>query len=148
MSGKPGTTWHGRTMAERFWMKVRKTSSCWLWEAVVNADGYGQFRKTSRGPMVGAHRVAWELTRSPIPKGMMPDHLCRNRNCVNPDHMEIVTNRVNVLRGIGACAIHARKTHCPEGHPYDVKDRDGRRCRTCRNRQARQLYHSKKGASA
>lgn len=79
-----------------------------------------------------AHRVAYELLIGPIPAGMTLDHLCRNRLCVNPVHLEAVTNRVNILRGTSPAAIHARKVACPNGHPYSGRERRGTRiCHTC-----------------
>lgn len=83
-----------------------------------------------------AHRAAYELLIAPIPNDKVIDHLCRNPSCVNPDHLEVVTQRENILRGIGPSAIHARKTHCPRGHPYSgdnlyISPNRQRRCRTC-----------------
>ncbi|MBO0884191.1 MAG: HNH endonuclease [Mycobacterium sp.] len=89
----------------------------------------------------GAHVFAYELLVGPIPTGMQLDHLCRNRSCVNPDHLEPVSQRVNLLRGATQPAFNTAKTHCPQGHPYEgdnlAFNRDGSRfCRTCsRDRQ-------------
>ena len=92
--------------------------------------------------MVMAHRAAYEVRIGPIPDGMVIDHLCRNRACINPAHMEPVTNRENVLRGTGPSAQHARKTHCNYGHAYDDQNtmhRRGRRhCRKCALRATRE----------
>ncbi len=67
-----------------------------------------------------------------IPEGMQLDHLCRVRCCINPDHLEVVTQRENILRGNGTAAVHAKKTHCPQGHEYSYRDKRGRRvCRIC-----------------
>ena len=83
------------------------------------------------GRRVYAHRWAWEQVRGQIPKGLVVDHLCRVRWCCNPDHMELVTNRENILRGISPAADHARKTTCSKGHPYRTR-KDGKRyCPTC-----------------
>jgi hypothetical protein len=116
---------------ERFWKRVQKTESCWLWLAGHNGDdGYGIFRV--HGRPVLAHRFAYELLVGPIPAGMELDHLCRVRHCVNPDDLEPVTTRENILRGFGRGAIQARRTHCPRGHPYDVVYKNGRRgCARC-----------------
>jgi hypothetical protein len=83
-----------------------------------------------------AHRVAYEIYRGPIPEGLVLDHLCRNRQCVNPSHLEAVENRTNILRGTGFAAHHARKSHCPQGHEYGTEntylDKGGmRHCRAC-----------------
>lgn len=114
---------------------------CWEWTAGIDGAGYGQLAvqngegKTS----AKAHRLVYELLRGPIPEGLELDHLCRNRRCVKPGHLEPVTHAENVSRG-RAGAHHAAKTHCPQGHPYDEantyvrKDRVNRRqCRACAN---------------
>jgi len=80
-----------------------------------------------------AHRAVYESERGPIPEGMTLDHLCRNRGCVNPDHLEPVTNRENILRGVSPSAVHAAKTHCRCGLDYDSVDRNGfRYCSRCK----------------
>jgi hypothetical protein len=107
---------------ERFWSKVdydvHDTSRCWTWEAHKTRGGYGQFGIYS-GQMVSSHRLAYELEVGVIPDGLDLDHLCRNRSCVNPNHLEPVSEKENALRGIGPTAVNARKTHCPRGHHYD-----------------------------
>lgn len=124
------------TMHSRFWAKVRKDPStgCWEWTAATS-DGYGHFA-VKKGDIRAAHRVAWEMLRGPVPDGLHIDHLCRNRACVNPDHMEPVSCRTNILRGIGPSARHAIKTHCPQGHEYSPDNtyhyRGQRHCRACR----------------
>lgn len=120
------------TLAERFWAKVDKTEGCWNWTASRQARAsYGQINVGGR-PML-AHRVAWELERGPVPAGMQLDHLCRNRACVNPAHLEPVTLRVNVLRGVGPTAVNAAKTECKRGHTLDdaYVYKGMRFCRTC-----------------
>jgi len=128
----------------RFWNQVDTTGAhrespqlwdgCWNWLGSIKPDGYAQIRV--HGIKKYAHRVAYELAGLVIPKGMQLDHLCRNRKCVNPLHLEPVSNRTNALRGISPFAENARKTHCPSGHPYDeanTKWYQGRRyCKACR----------------
>jgi hypothetical protein len=133
---------HGRSAAERFWPRVRKTASCWIWEG-SRRRGYGQF--SFNGRPVAAYRWAYEALRGPVPAGMELDHLCRNPSCVNPDHMEPVSHRENVLRGDAPTARHARKTHCKRGHPFDEANthvaRDGSRtCRICAREGNRRRY--------
>jgi hypothetical protein len=126
------------TPLERFVAKfvVDKKTGCWLWTAYTRKDGYGVFGVTS-GDTWLAHRWAYEQWVGPIPKGLTIDHLCRVRNCVNPDHMEPVPPGVNTLRGDTFQARNAAKTHCPKGHEYYVvNDRGWRRCRTCGNEQS------------
>ena len=131
--------------AERFWTKVNFTGPvpehrpelgpCWLWTASTT-KGYGGFGDS--GLMVRAHRWAYEFCVGPIPEGLTLDHLCRVKACVNTDHLEPVTQRVNVLRSpVGLTAINARKTHCYRGHAFTEKNTylmkaGGRRCKECR----------------
>lgn len=125
----------------RFWTKVDKAApnGCWVWTAAT-VKGYGRFALAGM-PGALAHRVSYTITRGPIPDGLTLDHLCRNRACVNPDHLEPVTVQVNTLRGEAVSARAARATHCPQGHPYDAENtwmEKGRKrhCRTCnRDRQ-------------
>jgi hypothetical protein len=95
----------------------RSVDGCWIWPGDIDPKGYG--RVFFRGKQRKAHRVAFELLKGAIPKGLEPDHLCRVRACFNPNHMEVVTHRVNSLRGDGVPAKNARKTHCTWGHPFD-----------------------------
>lgn len=135
----------------RFWAKVNKDGPvpdyrpelgpCWFWTGAQTSDGYGQFWLGRK--LVSAHRFAYELLVGPIPSGLTIDHLCRNHHCVNTDHLEPVTNEENVLRGNGYMACNARKTHCPQGHPYDAENthrnrRGGRRCRECNREYSRE----------
>jgi hypothetical protein len=113
---------------------LESASGCWLWLGQKNSKGYGRVQVAK--VMRAAHRVIYELLVGPIPKCLSVDHLCRVRNCVNPAHMDLVTTRVNVLRGQGHTAANARKTACKRGHPLGganlYVDRLGhRRCRIC-----------------
>ncbi|MFH9014005.1 HNH endonuclease signature motif containing protein [Streptomyces sp. NPDC017943] len=125
---------------KRFWLNVAKRDDgCWFWTASKNTGGYGHFMYG--GQRGNAHRFAYEALVGPIPEGLVLDHLCRVRHCVNPDHLEPVTMRVNSLRGEGPSAKNAVKTHCKQGHEFSasntyVTPRGRRQCRTCqRSRQ-------------
>ena len=126
----------------RFWAKLHVHSNgCWEWLGQCNADGYGRIQvgSTRDGSRTSGyvHRWAYQHLIGMVPHGMELDHLCRVPQCANPHHLEPVTHRENMLRGPNACAVHARKTHCPQGHPYsgtNLKVRRGRReCRACQN---------------
>ncbi|KKL58908.1 hypothetical protein LCGC14_2220650 [marine sediment metagenome] len=132
-----------RPSEERFWSKVvfPEDSDCWLWAASINNNGYGEFWAGDK--YVKAHRWAYEYLIGPIPAGLTIDHLCRNRPCVNPAHMEAVTHAENVRRGARAAAFR-NKTHCPRGHPYSEENTyitasGWRRCRACNRDYMRRL---------
>lgn len=122
-------------------------SGCWLWFGPTYPNGYGcvSHEKREIGKSRMAHRISYEMHRGPIPQGLVIDHLCRNRGCVNPAHMECVTFRENCIRGVGLAKGHdfnRRKTHCPQGHPYDAENTyrrpDGSRaCRECNREKCR-----------
>lgn len=121
---------------DEFWVHVNKSgeNGCWTWSGSLTPKGYGKFWDGAR--MVRAHRYAYECLRGAIPAGLQIDHLCRVRNCVNPDHMEPVTVRVNVLRGVSFSAINALRTHCMRGHEFTADNtywnKGKRECRICR----------------
>lgn len=129
------------------------TSPCELWRGSVDREtGYGFIFAGTKA--LRAHRVAWEAKHGPVPEGLVLDHLCRNRACVNLDHLEPVTHRVNVLRGVGPTARNAAKTHCNRGHELAGanmrRDRRGRRvCHQCELIQSRKkraaIRESRKG---
>lgn len=109
-------------------------NGCLVWTGAPRAD-YGLVML--RGKRFGVHRVTYEYIVGPIPRGLVLDHLCRNTRCVNPEHLEPVTDRVNILRGTSFSAQNAVKTTCPNGHEYDTAIPGGRGCRTCRNEATR-----------
>lgn len=133
------------TPSERFLAKVEfQPDGCWYWTASVTNGGYGRFLAGDKTRV--AHRVAYEWAKGPVPAGLQLDHLCRVRHCVNPDHLEPVTARENVLRGEGSAAFNARKTHCKRGHELagdNMFIKQGQRiCRRC------QLDHHARWARA
>lgn len=118
----------GQPILERFFDKVEITESCWLWTAGTLKGGYGQFKIGETCNQ--SHRLSYEWFVGPIPDGLVIDHLCRTHNCVNPDHLEPVTPRENVLRSapvLSGC--------CKRGHPFEGKNlvryRGQRVCRAC-----------------
>ena len=125
-------------MSELFWKKVAKTDSCWLWKGHTHhRDGYG--RVMLKGKVRQAHRISYELLRGPVPEGTELDHICRTKNCVNPDHLRAVTQRVNSIENRGGpVAASAAKTHCLRGHPLSGENlknsvrANGRMTRDCR----------------
>lgn len=150
----------------RFLAKVEPGSEtgCWMWTACIAGGGYGYLTVETGKPRV-AHKLAYEHWIGPVPDGLTLDHLCHSndpecpgggdclhRRCVNPDHLEPVTRGENVLRGVGFAAVNARKTHCPEGHPYDeantyVNPVSGYRiCRACGRERNIQRYRDDRDA--
>lgn len=131
-----------------FWSRVRMGSmghrgaECWMWIGGFSGEGYGSC--TFDGTTHAAHRLAYELLVGPIPEGLYIDHLCRTRGCVNPRHMQPVTNAENIRRGIAADRnreLAAARMTCGAGHPWDEDNTAfaaGRRsCRTCQRLFAR-----------
>lgn len=125
-------------LPDRFWSKCipEPNSGCWLWLAGLTGKGYGSFSFNGRSRE--AHIVARDTLAGPIANGLVSDHLCRTRSCVNPAHIEAVTHRTNILRGEGVAARRARQLSCVRGHALtgpgaDVRiTRQGsRQCRAC-----------------
>ena len=151
------------TVFERIEQKFipEPNSGCWLWIGSVSTGGYGLIGLNKK--VRPAHRILYEQKFGPIPVGLEIDHLCRTRCCVNPDHLEAVTRRENIMRGLGPSARQAKQTHCKNGHPLAGenlvinKGKYGpmRQCKTCRleylnknrerrNAQSRAYYYSTK----
>ncbi|MFD9211610.1 HNH endonuclease signature motif containing protein [Streptomyces sp. NPDC059544] len=142
------------TDMRRFWAKVTiDPSGCLLWTAGKSGSGYGRFFHGTR--FVQAHRFAYTALVGSIPEGLQLDHLCRQRACVAPDHLEPVTPRTNLLRGVGPSAVHAATTKCPQGHEYSDANTyrapsGWRQCRTChraRERARRAAQRANGGAA-
>lgn len=115
-------------------------SSCWLWPGVLHSTGYGAISsrpgEDGKRHKLLAHRVLFEMARGPVPDGLQLDHLCRNRSCVNPEHLDPVTIRENLLRGDTLAAENLAKDSCPRGHPYSEENtyryKNTRLCKICR----------------
>jgi len=141
----------------RFWERVspEPNTGCWLWVGGATARDYGTLGMPGSRKRVYAHRLSYEIHVGPIPEGLVIDHLCRQHRCCNPEHLEAVTQRENLRRGVGFPGKNARKTHCVNGHPLSgenlnkKKGRNGeynRQCWTCQRAQNRKVSERRKRA--
>ncbi len=124
----------GLTVEQRFWFYTKKRDNgCWEWDG-AKREGYGRLFVGKR-KYVSAHGFSYELHKDKILKGLVIDHLCRNPSCVNPSHLEAVTDQVNILRGTGIAAANAKKTACAKGHEFTEENTGrkptGRYCKKC-----------------
>ena len=148
------------TAEDRFWRNVDFTGICWEWTGRCDASGYGVVTTGPRGSSPRrAHRIAYGLLVAPLPAwtgkrdSLVPDHLCRNRRCVNPDHLELITVHENTLRSSGPSAMNARKTVCKYGHEFTpantyILPNGARGCRECRRVAARRWKKQNHGRVA
>ena len=136
-----GVLWDRKTQ-ERFWGYVRKEDSCWEWTGTKCQRGYGRFSINNRS--YSAHRLCYVKTHGDVDRNDVCDHLCRNPGCVNPKHVEPVSQGENVRRGMAGPLLKKRNrsvTHCPKGHEYSPENtrrnkKGHRTCRTCQRRWA------------
>ena len=151
---------------DRFWARVDKggpvpsretdplitapPTPCWLWLGSCNSQGQAQVSRDHRTTL--AYRVSYELLVGPIPEGFHMDHLCRNRACVNPEHLEPVTASVNQRRGLNSVPGFRRKDSCKNGHPFEgdniyLATGEVRRCHTCLKAYKREWARTKRARS-
>lgn len=137
-----------KDQVDRFFEKVKQLDDCWVWTASCDGKGYGKFYANPTDGLVSAHRFSYELHLGQIPAGLELDHLCRNSSCVNPYHLDPVSHKENVRRGVPYMVPRNRKTtHCPKKHAYDEANtrvytnpttgRTSRNCRACEGERQR-----------
>jgi len=132
---------------DRLVARIDASGVCWEWTG-AKSEGYGVIGRGGRGEGNAlTHRVMWEQLVGRIPEGLDVDHLCRNRACCNPDHLEPVDRRTNVARGLRRPGYRGSILHCPRGHLYDRSTATQRKCSTCKNENARALRIAKEAAA-
>lgn len=146
----PGLAPRALPTLDRLLSYVEKTDSCWLWNGTTSRTGYG--RTSHKGVQCSTHRLFYELLVGPIPEGLEIDHLCMVRNCVNPDHLEPVDHKTNVMRSPNSLPNRARaQTECKHGHPLDrtYQSKRGLRryCSTCARESSLRRYHASKATA-
>lgn len=124
-----GVKKNGAELEERLGNYTEDENGCWNWNGVVS-KGYGLIKVHSQSTRV--HRLMYEVFVGSIPEGLVIDHLCKNKQCVNPQHLEAVTSRENTLRGSSPIAEQARQDTCKEGHEFSIRADGHRECKTCR----------------
>ncbi len=143
----------------RFWAKVEKSDGCWVWIGFKRHSGYGYYWPTqASGEVVKslfAHRVSLYLSGVVLPLGLVADHICRNRACVKPEHLRLVTSRENTLENsLNVAALNKQKTHCLHGHEFnDLNTRNyykktgspARRCISCEKKYQADYYKNNRG---
>lgn len=135
---------------KNLYSKIEVTGFCWLWKGYLNSRGYGQFRVGNR--MLRAHRVVYEHLVGIQPPELVANHLCYVRNCVNPDHLEFITQRENVLYSHSPVRKNFDKTHCKRGHPLSgdnlyIRPCGSRVCRECKNTKQQEARRKKREES-
>lgn len=120
--------------------RVIDANGCWIADVGSDNKGYRYIGRAGSGRKIYAHRLAYERLVGPLTHGLTIDHLCRNRSCFNPQHLEQITSGENVLRGNTTSGINSRKTHCKKGHPFagdnlQITTAGRRRCRACEKRE-------------
>lgn len=133
-----------RNPTDRIINKILPNGDCWQWQGIISDKGYGLINVNQQKRK--AHRYAYTYFVEEIPEGLTIDHLCRNRACVNPDHLETVTHEENIRRGVPYRLL--RRTHCTLGHELTIdniyRDRGTRHCKTCKKQYMKEYYRKKK----
>lgn len=140
------------SIKERLISLINKNLDCWEWSGSISNQGYGRLTVGSRTDKTrrtrSAHRVSYETFVGKIPKGLVIDHLCKNRKCINPSHLEPVTIQENIKRGDSG-KFESSKTHCPKGHEYSedniYKYGNSRNCKICMKTRSIKNYWELKG---
>ena len=163
MQNSKMNTYHRRfmTTVERMMLSIdvdgpvtrRELGPCWIWTGNLQGDGYGRVRMSRPRRYSRAHKILFEELFGVVPENLVLDHLCRVHACVNPFHLEPVTQRINLLRGETSTARLAAKTHCPQGHEYNeentyVRKEGWRFCKVCGNEQRKARILAKRASAS